>query len=510
VQANSDIIELMDVFKRALKSPIVWLSVFTLIYFLTRLVRLTALPIFTDEAIYIRWSQIGANDAGWRFISLTDGKQPLFTWFAMAALRIFHDPLFAGRFVSVGAGFVGMIGMFFLGNEIFKSKRIGIIASFLYLTCPFTLMYDRMALYDSLVAAFSIWNLYIAILLVRRIRLDIALIFGLTLGVGMLNKTSAFLSLYLLPATVILFDWSKKARTKRLMTWVGLCVLSAVLSQVVYSILRLSPFFYIVSQKDTLFVYPFSEWIKHPFLSLQGNLHGEFDWIINYLTIPVFVASLVPLLYWSKHLKEKLILFGWWFAPFFALALFGKVLYPRFVLFMAMPLLVMAASTVDWILQSVRQPLVRYAVLAVLFLPSFYISSGIIRDIASAHIPKSDVGQYINDWPSGWGTNEVVAFLQKESQKGPVAVYTEGTFGLFPYALEIYLVNNKNIEIHGVWPPPKELSEDMRVSASKKPTYYITNLTQGKPNLPLEIIESYQKGNNKDSHMSLYRVILPR
>ena len=510
VGANSDIIRFMKVFRQAVKSPIVWLSLFTCFYFITRLTNLTALPIFTDEAIYIRWSQIGANDAGWRFISLTDGKQPLFTWFVMAALRIFRDPLFAGRFVSVISGFIGMIGMFFLGRELFKSKRIGVISSLLYLLSPFTLMYDRMALYDSLVSAFFVWNLYVAILLVKYVQLDIALIFGMTLGVGMLNKTNAFLSLYLLPLTALLFDWVKKMRIRRLGKWIILAALAAIVSQVIYSVLRLSPFFYIIRQKDALFVYPFREWIKHPFEFLPGNLHGQLDWIINYMTLPIFVLSFVPLISIVKNTKEKLLLTLWWFFPFIALAIFGRVLYPRYVLFMAMPLLVLAASAVDWILQSVRPILLKYAVLAVIFLPCIYLSGGIITDIASAHIPKSDIGQYINDWPSGWGTNEVVSFLRKESEKGPLSVYTEGTFGLFPYALEIYLVDNKNIEIQGVWPPPKELSYDMKISASKKPTYYITNLTQEKPNLPLEFIESYQKGNNKNSHMSLYRVILPR
>ena len=52
----------------------------------TRLTHLATLPIFTDEAIYIRWSQIGMRDANWRFISLTDGKQPMFTWIMMIFL----------------------------------------------------------------------------------------------------------------------------------------------------------------------------------------------------------------------------------------------------------------------------------------------------------------------------------------------------------------------------------------------------------------------------------------
>ena len=67
------------------------------IYLITRLYNLLGLPIFTDEAIYIRWSQIALQDASWRFISLTDGKQPMYVWLAMIFLRFVRDPLLAGR-----------------------------------------------------------------------------------------------------------------------------------------------------------------------------------------------------------------------------------------------------------------------------------------------------------------------------------------------------------------------------------------------------------------------------
>lgn len=508
--ANSDIIIGMRQIQKLAKNPVIWLAFFSLLYFALRLTNLTALPIFTDEAIYIRWSQIGAQDASWRYISLTDGKQPLFTWFVMAALRIFHDPLFAGRFVSVIAGFAGMIGMYFLGFEVFKSKRVGIISSFLYLISPFTLMYDRMALYDAMVAAFSIWNLYLAVLLVRLVRLDVALIFGLSLGVGMLNKTSAFLSLYLLPVTIALFDWTnKKERSKRLTTWIIYCVLAAFLSQAIYSILRLSPYFYIVSQKDTLFVYPYSEWITHPFRFLQGNLHGEFDWLIHYMTVPLFIAAFFPFLIINKKILEKLVLLLWWFAPFFALALFGKVLYPRFILFMAMPMYVLAAYSFAWILEKVKSYKISYVIIGAFCLPSILISYSVIFHIKDAAIPKSDVGQYINDWPSGWGTSEVVSYLKDQSARGPIAVYTEGTFGLFPYALEIYLVNDKNIEIHGLWPPSKTMPEEMGVSAKIKPTFFVANQTQEKPDWPLVLISKYKKANNSSQYMHLYKVELP-
>ncbi len=56
-------------------------------YFSLRLYNLMSLPLFTDEAIYIRWAQIAKNDANWRFISLVDGKQPSFVWLMMIVMR---------------------------------------------------------------------------------------------------------------------------------------------------------------------------------------------------------------------------------------------------------------------------------------------------------------------------------------------------------------------------------------------------------------------------------------
>src|SRR6266849_2690820 len=82
-----------------------------ILYFFTLLYHILMLPVFTDEAIYIHWSQIASDDASWRFISLTDGKQPMYVWIALNFMRIIKDPLFASRLVSVFAGFFSMIGL---------------------------------------------------------------------------------------------------------------------------------------------------------------------------------------------------------------------------------------------------------------------------------------------------------------------------------------------------------------------------------------------------------------
>lgn len=478
-------------------------------YAAMRLTNLTKLPIFTDEAIYLRWSQIGAQDANWRFISLTDGKQPLFTWVVMAILRLIPgDPLFVGRLASVLAGAVSLVGIWFLAWELFKNKRIAFLSSFLYLISPFALMYDRMALYDGMVATFYIWNLYLGVRLVREIRLDLALILGMTLGAGMLNKTSGFISLYLLPVTLLLFDFKKPKVLKRVWDLLVLMGIAAMLSQIFYSILRLSPFFHMISQKDAVFVYPLSEWIHHPFLFLQGNLRGLFDWLRGYMTLPLFAAAIASVFLFGKYIREKLLLVLYWALPFVGLALFGKVLFPRFILFMAMPLFVLAADATNWLLLRLPSKLWKRTAVVVLFFLSIWTDYFIITSPLHAPIPYADKGQYIDNWPAGWGVREVNAFLLEESKKGKVAVFTEGTFGLLPAAIEMYFIGNENIFIAGIWPLPEEVPQEFIDSANTKPTYFVLNQTQQVPEgWPLRFIFEAQKGNRQDRKLRFFEVL---
>lgn len=509
--------------KRQSHWPVIWVSAAVimlgaLLFAGTRLINLTALPMFTDEAIYIRWSQIGSADPNWRFISLTDGKQPLFTWIMMVLIRLLPsaDPLFVGRLTSVLSGVLGVLGMATLSYSLFRSKRQAVIAALLYMIVPYFVVYDRMALYDSLVAAIALLTLVLSIRLARNPRLDTALLLGMVLGAGMLNKTSEFLLLYMLPWSLILFDWSRNRRVMRLGQWVGLSVVAAVLSQILYSILRLSPLFHMIGQKDNVFVYSLGEWVEFTFRYTSGNLRGLFDWLTGYLSKPLLAGIALSFLVKRDHLREKLLLLGYWFFPFVALAAFGKVLYPRFILFMAAFLMPLAAYFLSWLGNFVTRADVRPSVRMVSFFllmgvifPSVRTSYFVVTDILRAPIPPADRGQYIDDWPAGWGVPETVFYLERRASSGPITVYTDGTFGLFPHALEIYLVNNPNITIKGIWPVPTEMPEEILSSARQMPTFLVMNRDQEERQWGMELIFSIQKGLRKDRSLRLYEVRLP-
>lgn len=482
------------------------------LYFFTRLFNLTGLPIFTDEAIYIRWSQIGMRDANWRFISLTDGKQPMFTWVMMILLKLFEnsDPLFVGRLTSVIAGSVTLIGLWMLSFELFKDKRISLLTGFLYVILPITTWYDRVALYDSMAGTFAVWSLYLAIRLVRHLRLDTALLLGMTLGGGMLNKSSAFLALYFLPVTLILFNWADKKRWKNLIRWGALVVIAGLLSQVMYSVLRLSPFFHMVAQKDNVFVFTFGEWLHQPFRFLAGNLRGMFDWMREYMTLPVFIVTSIPAFTrWSKS-RERWLIYFWWALPFVALANFAKILYPRYILFMIIPLLVICAYSIVSLWDKTKNNSIRFVILALCFLPSIYTTSFIVLQPKAAPIPPADRGQFIEDWPAGGGVKEVVSYLSAEAMHQRVHVFTEGTFGLLPYSIEIYLVDYLNVQITGIWPLPARMPEAIETSARSVATFFVLNETQTPPSWPMTLIGEYEKANREDhKKLRLYRINPP-
>ena len=477
------------------------------LFLFIRLINLTIIPIFVDEAIYLRWAQIAKNDASWRFISLTDGKQPLFVWLTMVMMKFIQDPLVAGRVVSVLTGLVSMVGIWFLSFVLFENRRLAFFAAFLYLTSPFCLLYDRMALMDAMVGTFSIFSLAGLVLLVKTSRLDVALILGWILGGGILTKTSGFFNIYLAPLSLLLFDWRDKKRLFNLLRWLGLVFLAVVISQIFYSILRLSPWFHMIAQKNATFVYPIREWLSHPFLFFWGNLKGQLDWLVNYLIWPIVVLIVFSLVFiWEKP-HEKLLLFSWFLIPFIGLALFGKVIYPRFILFMSLPLLVLAAWSLEEITKRIRRKWLLFTFYILLFTFPLYIDFRLLSNPKMALIPQNDRNQYIDSWPAGYGVKEVVAFAREEAQDKKIFIATEGTFGLMPASLELYLWDNHNVEIKGFWPVNK-IPEEVLERAEEKPAYFVFNETQKIPSdWPLRLIFKIRKGNG-EAFLRFYKVTI--
>ena len=135
-----------------------------------------------------------------------------------------------------------------------------------------------------------------------------------------------------------------------------------------------------------------------------------------------------------------------------------------------------------------------------------YFDSKIITDPVHAPLPEADRLQYLTDWPAGYGIAEVVKYIDQESKTGKVIIGTEGTFGLYPMALELYLGKNANVTFKAYW-PVGEVPQELRKDAVEFPTYLIFKETQNIPiDWPLELVAQYRRGNG-NTYLKFYRVL---
>ncbi len=486
------------------------------VYVLTRLVNLGIIPIFTDEAIYLRWSQIMAYDASLRYLPLVDGKPPLFMWAVSGVLRLLpvFDPVISGRLVSVAAGFGGMVGIYLLARQVFGDRKIAYLSAVLYLLVPFTFFYDRFGLADTMLAMWATWSLVLGIWLARSLRPDAALLLGWAVGFGLLTKTPALFFLLFQPLLLVFFDWQKERRPTRLLIWAGLLGVALFEAELIYGILRLFPLFHMVAQKNAEFVVSFGEFLRHPFSLFRDNALTLLRWQIGYLTVPVAFFTLfgAALAIVRKNITA-FVLLAVYLCFFIAMASFNKSIFPRFLLTFTPPLLVLAAAGIVKFshlpkIKFLSPPKLLLLITAgVLFIPLF-TDFKLVTDPPGAPIPDGDSHQYINGWPAGYGVKEIRDFLTAQSQQYPeVLIGTEGTFGLMPYSLQLYQKDYPNVRIKDYWPLPEKVPAEIALAAKSQPTFFVVYQRPQPPiSWKVKLLAKYQQGNSGD-YLQLYQVL---
>ncbi len=469
-------------------------------YLTIHIVFIKQIPIFTDEAIYVRWTQIAANDAALRYISLVDGKQPLPIWIGMAPVKLFSDSLLAVRLMSVFYGLLSIFGIYLLGR-IYKNSLSGLIASTLFVLSPFFFIYNRLALYESLISTLGIFSLLLITLLVRYLRLDLAMILGFVLGLGMLTKSSANFFIYLMPFSLLTVSNGKQRfRIKKSIRAFLFFFLSAFIAVAMFNTLRLFPLFNTIGQKDHNFILTYKEFFNNPFYLVFGNTPTMLVWAFQYLTPVLSILFVFAMIYYLFKREAKILfLLLWIFIPFLATAFFGKIIYPRYILYLFPAIfIIISIFSVD-ALSKMKVNIMKYLYISILLLGPLAAILSIVYNPSTSVIPRNDKNQLVDDWPAGGGVRESVEIIKNAASLGKVFIGTEGTFGLMPYALEIELVNNPNVKIQGYYPVKELPAEVVEMSKTQK-TYFIYNLTQDEKiflDPKLKLVGKYRKGNSE-------------
>lgn len=464
----------MDFLKRN-GSFFLFLVLIFVIYFILRLPNLTLQPIFADEAIYIRWSQIMKSEPTLRFISLQDGKTPLFMWTLMPLLAFFKDPLFAGRLLSVISGFMTLLGVFSL-SLVFFNKRVALWAGFFIAITPIFVFFDRLSLVDSMFSAFTIWSLFGALLLIRYTRFDLAMVLGFLIGGSILVKTPGYFNLFLLPTTLITFPWSQSHRIKHLLRLFLCWGITILIALIIYNALRVGPGFDNLSSRNQDYLYPWTHIFISPINPLFPHLKDIlFDWFPKMISwfVLLLVLGGVILSIVKKNLVAVSVLV-WGLIPLFAESALIKAFTLRYILFTVPPFIVLAGFFADFIVSKFKKHQLLTTELIILLVLGFSLNLNynIITNPQKANLPKDERHGYLEDWTAGYGFSEIAEFLKSESKNGPIVVGTEGFFGTLPDGLWIYLDKASNVTVIG---SPPEISQEIRTASKEHPTYFVAN-----------------------------------
>lgn len=470
--------------------------IISILYFALRLPNLTLQPIFADEAIYIRWAQVMRAEPTLRFLPLSDGKTPLFMWLIIPLFKVFSDPLFAGRFLSVLSGFATLVGALFLGWRFFGIKT-GLWSTFLIATVPFMVFFDRMALVDSMLTAFSIWSLNLALLLIKYSRIDLAMLLGYFMGASLLTKPPGFFNILALPSTLILFGWKEKLRQSKLLKLFGLWGLAVVITLVIYNILRLGPGFSNLTARNQDYIFNPVELIGRPLDPFIPHFRDIADWFPKFFTLPILILVITGIILAFLRLnKLVLTILFWSLIPLLAQMAFLKTFTARYLLFSIPPLLTLAGWTLDQLINTLpfnKRKITIMVVLALLPLAT-YFNFYLLTDPSKAPLPREERSGYLEAWTAGVGLSEIANFLAEQSKKEMVVVGTEGSFGTLPDGLQIYLDKNSNVVFVG---GNTTVSSELREAAKKHPSFFVANKSRYKfYQEGLQLIKEYPKATD--------------
>ena len=455
-----------------------------------RLYNLTILPVFVDEAIYVRWAQVMATEPTLRFLPLSDGKQPLYMWILMFVIKYFNDPLYIGRLLSVATGIGTTLGIFTFSYLLFKNKLVSLFSVFVYAISPFTVFFDRMALVDSMLSMFGVWTAIFAFLTAKYKRLDYALLAGFCLGFAALTKSPALFIALLLPTFWIMYDWKSIWRLG----------VTYILAFAMYNIQRLGPNFSQLTARTGDYVLPFSHLWTRFFDPLVPHIKDFFVWLYSMGPITIIPIILIGIYFGlKKYTKETIILLIWVLVPVIVQSEFAKAFTARYIYF-TLPYLFILAGMI-FLIQIKWLKTMSYLLIILFIIQSSIFNFYLLTIPEKANLPRGERSGYLEEWTAGQGIKEISEYLRTVESKNPgkqIVVGTEGYFGTLPDGLQIYVNKLPNIVVIGVGviiaDTPQSLKEALEAGNR---TYLVINKSRFKGNaekLGFKLIASYPKG----------------
>lgn len=457
----------VSISKRIVKSSAVTLAGVLILSLVLRTANLLSLPIYFDEAGYLRWA-LDIWDQKTRmalFIPMIeDGKQPLFMWFAGPFAQLTSDPLLGARWVSALAGLASTVGVFLAGYWL-SGWSLGLVAALLYAVVPLNLFFDRMALVEALLNAGGIWGFCLSVFVVRRARgrreaAVAGAMVGVALAAALWTKMTA---VFVLPMPVLcaLLLYQRKQRREII---VGSAVAGLTLGALMLLLSRMPGAENLLDKAGSFAMNPWSL-LSFPVDWWVRNVREYWSWIQTYFVAPLWWILLASVIwaFLARRRAALLLLLCWAVAaaPPTLLAI-PKLFASRYVANSVFPLYLLAADFMVWCWGALKKRFGEWfnrtsAALAasalMLFVaigPALAFDYRMLDAPEHAGLPPSDHGLYVTEWEAGFGFSDALQLVRQRAIEltrdgQPIIVLSSDNRGTPYAALKVYMRDIPNV-----------------------------------------------------------------
>jgi hypothetical protein len=422
---------------------------------LVRLPNLRSLPIFGDEAIFLRIARlVRAGPSRNLWLPLNAPSAPLHPWLLTLSLPVDRDPVTAGRLLSVVCGALLVPALVLLVFRMERLSSIGgnagvaaIAVAVLMVVSPFFVFSSRLARVDALFA--------LEIVVVTILSLEVAIRaqpgdswiapavwLGFALGLTMLTRQAVAYVLWIVPVLAALL--AGRAAVQRILPAIGLALVVGVLVWVPMILAPAWPdlptrLFHIAASRPSV---PMAGRL----VLFARNLAVATAAFWTYLTPPVALAAIAGTVALVRQRRMLLVfLAAWELILLVPASLFAIDYFPRYALPAALPLLVAAAFGIAWMISWSRP--------AGVVLLAGLVAWGAVdvvrgeRDWKSWRLLPVDRQQFVSGWSAGAASEAAVEFLGATRRTGPITVILPRVSGNPSDAMWLLLEGNPGVRV---------------------------------------------------------------
>lgn len=382
-------------------------------YFVGRIIFLTNLAIFNDEAIYLHWGLISVTVPGQLFYSLFDGKQPGLMWLFGIAQGLLPNSIVAGRLVSIAFGGVTLMGVLWLSRLLMPKLKQWWLAGVVYIVSPWFYFYDRQALMESAMVAVTVFSIIFVIKSLQTKQCRWFVVLGALLAVGFWIKTTAVLVAVAVGCVVLvdaIFTQSRRIHFEGL----GLMVTTAI---VCVAPLLLQPSASNIFSMNARFSLTLGELVRLPLATWGTNalaFVSHYGWWLGPPFVLLLCFNFASFIRQRRQgIRGELLLWLYWILLSMGYIVATRTPYSRYLVAMVAPVAVL-------LVMGVARSKQRFASIFFWLGVSWCLGASALLAVAPQqffHLNRlatrfNDYAAYVSDWTAGWAVTEAVQWMR--------------------------------------------------------------------------------------------------